>query len=451
MNNDTAASPWRRDLSQIARLGAPLLINNLAVAGMALADTLMAGRLGARALAIVAVGVTYYNLFFVTGLGILMAVSPTIAHVYGAGRTLDVGRYLRQALWLAAILALVLILGLSLAGPALRWIGTDPALIEGAAAYVRAISLGVPGLLGFLAVRFTCEGLGLTAPIMATAVLGLAVNVAGNWVFMYGKLGAPALGAVGTGVASAVTMWAMFLMLTLATERGRRFRPYRLYAGFEWPQLRYLRELLALGIPICGSVLSESGLFVGVGLMMSTLGGQVVAAHQIALNFAVFMFMVPLAMHSATTIHVGHVLGRRDAVGGRRAGLVGIALCGALMAGSALVILVAHRGIARLYTDDTGVVALASQLLLMAGIFQISDGLQVGAHGALRGYKDARVPMLLGFVCYWVVGFPLAWGLGIHRGLGPIYVWVGLIAGLTLSALALNVRFLWVARRALQR
>jgi len=121
------------------------------------------------------------------------------------------------------------------------------------------------------------------------------------------------------------------------------------------------------------------------------------------------------------------------------------------MTGSALVILIAHRGIARLYTDDAGVVALASQLLLMAGIFQISDGLQVGAHGALRGYKDARVPMLLGFVCYWLVGFPLAWGLGIHRGLGPIYVWVGLIAGLTLSALALNVRFLWIARRALQR
>jgi len=342
-------------------------------------------------------------------------------------------------------------LGLSLAGPVLRWVGTDPTLIEGAAAYVRAISLGVPGLLGFLAVRFACEGLGLTAPIMATAVLGLAVNVAGNWVFMYGKLGAPALGPVGTGVASAVTMWTMFIMLTLATARGRHFQPYRLYAGREWPKLRYLRELLALGIPICGSVLSESGLFVGVGLMMSTLGGRTVAAHQIALNFAVFMFMVPLAMHSATTIHVGHALGRGDAAGGRRAGLVGIALCGALMTGSALVILIAHRGIARLYTDDAGVVALASQLLLMAGIFQISDGLQVGAHGALRGYKDARVPMLLGFVCYWLVGFPLAWGLGIHRGLGPIYVWVGLIAGLTLSALALNVRFLWIARRALQR
>jgi multidrug resistance protein, MATE family len=418
---------------------------------MGLADTLMAGRLGAQALAIVAVGVTYYNLFFITGLGVLMAVAPTVAHAYGAGRTLEVGRYLRQALWLALILALVLMLGLSFAGPLLRWIGTDATLIEGAAAYVRAISLGLPGLLGFFAVRFTCEGVGQTAAIMATAVLGLAVNVAGNWVFMYGKLGAPALGPVGTGVASAVTMWTMFAVLALATERGRRFRPYRLYARFEWPQLGYLRELLALGMPICGSLLFEGGLFVGVGLMMSTLGGRVVAAHQIALNFAIFMFMAPLAMHSATTIHVGHALGRGDPAGGRRAGLVGIGLCGALMAGSALLILLAHRGIARLYTDDAGVVALASPLLLMAGLFQISDGLQVGAHGALRGYKDARVPMLLSFICYWLVGFPLAWGLGIHRGLGPIYVWVGLIAGLTLSALALNVRFLWVARRALRR
>jgi multidrug resistance protein, MATE family len=451
MNDHTAASPWRRDLDQIARLGAPLLVNNLAVAGMGLADTLMAGRLGAQALAIVAVGVTYYNLFFVTGLGVLMAVAPTVAHVYGGGGTLAVGRYLRQALWLAVVLALVLTLGLSLAGPLLRFIGTDPSLIEGAAAYVRAISLGLPGLLGFFAIRFTCEGLGLTRPIMATAVLGLLVNVAGNWVFMYGKLGAPALGPVGTGVASAVTMWTMFVILALATARGRRFRPYQLYARFEWPRLGSQRELLALGIPICGSLLFESGLFVGVGLMMSTLGARVVAAHQIALNFAIFMFMAPLAMHSATTIHVGHAIGRGDAAGGRRAGLVGIGLCGALMACSALLILIAHRGIARLYTDDAGVLALASQLLLMAGLFQISDGLQVGAHGALRGYKDARVPMVLAFVCYWLVGFPLAWGLGIHRGLGPIYVWGGLIAGLTLSALALNVRFLWVARRALRR
>ena len=445
-----AIAASRTDLEQIARLGAPLLINNLAVAGMGLADTLMAGRLGPTALAIVAVGVTYYNLYFITGLGILMALAPTVAHAYGSGQATAIGSYLRQALWLAVLLALLLDSGLWLARPAFLLIGTDPILIDSASQYARAMSLGLPGLLGYLAMRFTSEGLGRTTPIMLTAVVGLAVNVTGNWIFMYGRLGFPAMGPVGTGVASAVTMWVMFLALLLILKRDRWCRPFALFASFEWPKPARLREILALGIPICGSTLAENGLFVTTGLMMSTLGASVVAAHQIALNYAIFMFMAPLAMHSATTIHVGHLLGRGDPRSGRRAGLVGIALCGSLMAVSALVILIAHRGIAALYTADPEVGTLAAKLLLMAGIFQISDGLQVGAQGALRGFKDARLPMLFSFLAYWLVGFPIAWEFGVARGGGPVPVWIGLIVGLTVSAIALNLRFLWVARRAVR-
>jgi len=156
---------------------------------------------------------------------------------------------------------------------------------------------------------------------------------------------------------------------------------------------------------------------------------------------------VPMALHSATTVHVGHALGKGDPRAARFRGLVGIALCAALMLVSALVIAVASRGIARLYTRDPGVLGLASGLLLLAGAFQVSDGLQVGAAGALRGFKDARVPLVICVLSYWGVGFPLAFGLGIGRGLGPAGVWYGLIAGLTVCALALNWRFLRISSR----
>jgi MATE family multidrug resistance protein len=179
---------------------------------------------------------------------------------------------------------------------------------------------------------------------------------------------------------------------------------------------------------------------------MGTLGAVQVGAHQVALNFVSLTFMVPLALHSATMVHVGHLLGARHDAAARRAGFTGIALCTGLMAVSCVGLILWNQAIAGLYTRDAAVLELAARLLLFAGIFQISDGLQVGAMGALRGFKDARVPLVLCLIAYWVVGFPLAWALGIHAGLGPEFVWVGLIAGLTVCAGLLLWRYVLVSR-----
>lgn len=440
-----------KDARSILVLGAPLLVNNLSVAGMSFADTVMAGQLGAVALGSVAIGFSYWNLFLMIGLGTLMALSPLVAHAYGAADELRVGTYARQAAWLALALAVLLVAGLACVGPVLRAIGTDATALPDAIGYVHAIAFGMPAMLGFLALRYVSEGIGHMRPIMYIAVLGLVANVAGNWVFMYGKLGMPALGAVGTGVSSALVMWLMFFTMLAYVRRHRVYRAFAIFERFERPDPRRLREMLALGLPICGSVLSEGGLFVAAALIMGTLGATIVAAHQIALNYASFMFMAPLAFHSATTVHVGHAVGRGDVRGARFAGFVGIGLCGALMLVSALVIVVANEGIASLYTRDAAVLQIAAGLLLLAAVFQVSDGLQIGAAGALRGFKDARVPMLLNFVSYWIVGFPLAFGLGVVLGGGPAYVWVGLIAGLTACAIALNVRYRVVSRDAVRR
>ncbi|MGH8178788.1 MAG: MATE family efflux transporter, partial [Steroidobacter sp.] len=264
---------------------------------------------------------------------------------------------------------------------------------------------------------------------------------------MYGKLGMPQLGAIGCGVSTAITFWIMFIAMLLHMRGHRAYRRFELFARVDRPDARVLRELMRIGAPIAGSVLAEGGLFVTAALMMGAMGATIASGHQIALNYASFMFMVPLAISSATTIHVGHTLGRGDLPGARAAGVLGIAMCAAVMFVSAIAIVLLNDQIAALYTNDVDVRELAAALLLMAALFQLSDGVQVGAAGALRGFKDTAVPMALCVVSYWLVGFTLAYVLGVRLGGGPVHVWIGLTVGLTVSAILLVSRYVYVARR----
>lgn len=435
------------DARAICLLALPLVGNNLSIIGMQFADTVMAGQLGARDLAALSVGVGFYHLFLLAGLGTLMAVSPSVAHAYGANDTRGVTHYCRQAWWLAFALAVLLMTGLSQVDVVLPAIGIAPEILPTAIGYVHAMAWGMPALLGFLALRYTTEGLGRTKPIMFFGFLGLTANIIGNWIFMYGKFGMPQLGAVGCGVATAISEWLMFLALLTYMRRHRAYRAFDFFARIDPPDWRVLRELTRIGAPIAGSVLAEGGLFVCAALMIGGMGATLSAGHQIALNYASFMFMVPLAISSATTIHVGHTLGRGDRERGRLAGLLGIGMCATVMALSAIGILLFDDAISRLYTSDPAVREVAAGLLLLAAIFQLSDGVQVGAAGALRGFKDTAIPMTMCVFSYWIVGFPLAYVFGVQQGGGPRYVWMAFIAGLTVAATLLVSRYLYISRR----
>ncbi len=416
---------------------------------MMLTNTVMAGRLGPEPLAGVAVGGSYYQIFWLFGLGTLMSISPIAAHAYGAGRDREVGRHFRQGLWLSQMLAVPLVGGLLCVVPVLGWFGTDPRAIPHAAGYVYAMCFGMPAMLAFLVHRYTSEGIGWTRPVMYTAMIGLSVNFAGNWLFTRGSFGIPSFGATGCGIATALAYWSMLAAMHLYQRRHAIYARFALFEPIERPDPAALREILALGLPIAGSVVSEGGLFAVAALLMSTLGTEIVAAHQIAISYASLMFMIPLSLHSATTIHVGHQAGRADADAARLAGWAGIAMCGMIMALSSLVILAARQGIAAAYTSDPDVRALAAGLLLFVAIFQIPDGIQVGAAGALRGFKDAKLPMALNFAAYWMIGFPAAWWFGIHLGVGPAGIWSGLIAGLFSCAVLLIWRYQLISRNAL--
>lgn len=430
------------DMRIIARLGGPLLANNLAVTGMALADTVMAGQLGAVALGGLAVGAAYWHLFLIIAFGLLMSISPAVAHANGAGDEAAVVEYVRQSWWIGLALTFVLMIGLWQVDWVLPAIGITEQVIPTAVGYVHAISWGMPGTIAFFALRYASEGLGRTKPVMYISGSALVLNVFGNWVFMYGKFGAPALGAVGCGVASAIALWFMFIAMFIHMRRHRAYRRFDFFAKLARPRRYALKELLRIGAPIAGSILAEGGLFSVAALMMGAMGAVIVGAHQIALNYASFMFMAPLAVSSATTIHVGHTIGRGDALRARHVGLLGVSMCAALMFVSAVIIVLCNDFIAALYTRDDAVRDLAATLLISAALFQLSDGIQVGAAGALRGFKDTAIPMAMCVFSYWVVGFATAYYFGVHLGLGPIFVWAGLIAGLTVSAVLLVARFL---------
>lgn len=436
----------RRETAALLAIGGPLVVHNLALVGMGLTDTIMSGLLGAHTLAAVAVGANIWAPVFLFALGVLMAQSPTTAHLYGAGKPREIGHYVRQMAWLSQVLGWGGFVLLRHTTPFMQAIHIEAAIIPNAGSYLEALAWGMPGVCLYQSLRFTSEGIGHTRPMLAIACGGLLINIVLDYVLMYGKLGLPALGARGCGYATATTQWLMCVALLVYMYRRSLYRPLEIFTHFEWPVWRAQRELIWLGVPIGIGIFMESSLFAGVGLMMGTLGTDIVAAHQIALNYASFVFMVPMSIALAISVRVGQAMGRGDMPAARLAGWTGIGLCAAFEVLSALSMVLFPHLIVGVYTRDAGVAHIAVGLLYMGAVFQISDGLQTSAAGALRGYKDTRIPMIITVIAYWGVGFPLAWLFGIPLHLGPQMIWAGFIGGLTVAAVLLVSRFARLSR-----
>lgn len=422
-------------------------MNNLAIAGMQFADVIMAGQLGASELAAVAVGGSLWFLGFTWSLGLMMAISPIAARLHGAGTPSLIGRYTRQGLWLALLLGLVFFVLIQMfGGPFFAFVGIDQAFIGMATGYVEAIVFGAPAIYMFLAFRFTTEGIGKTQPIMFTSLLALVCNVFLNYVFMFGHFGVPAMGAVGCGVASAITMWILMIVLGSYVYVHPRYKPLKIFARLAPIRLPVLKEIVSLGLPISVSISAEAGLFSAVSILVGTRGPAITAAHQIALNFTSTMFMIPLALSAATTIRIGHALGAGRPLDARTSGSTGIWMCGLFMTFSALVLIVFRDTVVAIYTQDPSVHAIAISMLLMAAVFQVADGVQIGAAGALRGFKDTRVPMLINVFAFWVIAFPISYLAAVTYRAAPAYIWLGFVIGLTITAFLLTFRYIRVSR-----
>ena len=438
---------WKPEAKALLALAGPLVINNLAIASMQFADTVMAGQLGAKSLAAVAVGGSVWFLGFSMCMGVLMAIAPIVARHFGANDHDLIGRYTRQGIYLAILMGIPLVLfGQFAAARSLEIVGIDPEFRELAAGYLGAISYGAPGILIFLALRYTTEGVGFTRPIMYTSIVALVVNVFLNYVLMFGHFGAPAMGAVGCGYASAITMWLIMLVLAAYMMINTRYRSFHIFSRVAPLRLAVFKEIVHLGTPISITITAEGGLFSAVTILIGTRGAEIAAAHQIAINFSVTAFMIPLAISAATTIKVGQLLGAGKLREARTSGVVGIVLCAAFMSCTAMLFLVFREAVVGLYTDDVTVQGIATSLLLMAAIFQVADGVQVGAAGALRGYKDTIAPMLINLFAFWVVAFPLAYVTAISYQAPPAHIWVALVVGLGVAAILQSGRFVRLSR-----
>lgn len=440
----------RREVGALLALGGPVIGAQLAQISLHFVDTVMAGQLSAQDLAAIAVGGNLWMPIFVFGMGLLMAVSPTVAHSFGAGETVEIGRHVRQGLWLSAAVATWTFFIIRNAHPLLEWMGVDEQIVPTATGFLKAVSWGLPAACAYTVLRGFSDAVSRTRPVMLISLLGLPANIAGNYVFMYGHLGMPRMGAVGCGVATAMVLWLELCCLAAWIALAPYYRPFQAFSHWEWPKWRALGTLVKLGTPIGASLFMEGSCFGMVALLLARFGPKVVSGNQIALNVASITFMVPLGIAIAVTVRVGQAMGAGDPRAARLSGTVGAGMAFSFMTLAAVVIALLPRSIAAIYTPDAEVQSVAAGLLVMAAIFQVFDGLQVAGAGALRGLKDTAVPMAITFVAYWGVGLPLGYTLGIAQQRGPQSMWIGLTAGLFSAAVLLNLRFQSVMRRRIE-
>ncbi|MFB9885052.1 MATE family efflux transporter [Balneatrix alpica] len=448
--------PRRQELKELLLLALPIIAGQVAQTGMAFVDTLMAGAVSPQDLAAVALGSSIWVPLFLLIIGTLMATTPNVAQLFGAERHGDIAPLVRQALWLGLGLGCLGSLFLLQAEPVLAYfIEQDAALREQTQIYLNGVAMGFPAIACYQVLRYYSDGMGKTRPAMYVAFIGLAANIPLNYLFIYGFGPIPALGGAGCGWASGIVMWIMCLSLAGYLDRSRFYRHFRLLHDWQRPQWSVIWDLIKLGIPIGLAIFMEASMFSIIALLLAPLGATVVSGHQIALNFSSVTFMVPLSIAMAITIRVGQALGAGKPQLARFRALSGIQLNLLFACLSFSLMRFMPETLAGFYSTDGGVILVAAELLMLAGLFQFSDAMQVSVAGVLRGYKDTRTPMLLVAVAYWGIGLPLGWQLALGDSLpwapmGAPGFWIALISGLTVAALLLFVRMQRISYAAIR-
>lgn len=431
----------QKESRKLLAIGSPIIATQLISMGLNFTDTVMAGNLSALDLAAVAIGNAIYMPVAVFCMATLIAINPVVSQFLGARKFDEIGKSARQLFWLILMLSIPAFFLLRNLDHVMIWMNVTPEIIPIADGYLKAVSWGLLPLLVYAGVRYFSEGLSVTKPAMFVASGALVINVGANYVLMYGKLGFPQLGAVGTGYATAIVSLFAAVAFVAFTATFKPFKRFNIFERTKGPEWKYIGELIKVGVPNGVSSSMEVLLFAAVSLLMGTLSVKAAAAHQIAINVAATMFMIPFGLSLAISQRVGFSIGQGSLEKARFRGFIGIVICAGIMTFTALLLFLFPEFIINIYTDDPEVTGMAVLLLFMAAVFQISDGLQVGAFGALRGLKDTRVPMVVNFISYWIIGFPVGYVLGINLGYGPEGLWIGLICGLTVAAVLHNYRF----------
>ena len=419
------------------RLAAPLALAELGWMAMGVVDTIMAGPLGAAAVGAGSLGAMMFFPIAVCGTGLLLGMDTLVAQAFGRGDLRDCRRTLVNGVWLGAALSPLLVLVLWATIPLLRAVGTNPRALAIFAPYFKALTIGVLPLLLYTAFRRYLQAVNLVKPITFALVSANLINIAGDWALMYGHCGLPALGVPGSGFSTSISRTYMAAVLLGVILWHERKSGNLLFSISWWPDSARIRRLVALGLPAAGQILFEGAVFGIVTAMAARLDSASLAAHGIAVNVISTTFMVPLGISSAAAVRVGHACGRKDRRGAATAGSAALLLSATFMGAAGLVLWLVPQSIVRIYIRDAAVISLGGLLLRIAAVFELFDGVQVTATGALRGLGDTRTPMLAHLVGYWVIGLPTAYVLCFPLGWGAPGIWVGLSAALILIGAAL--------------
>ncbi|HYA97076.1 MAG TPA: MATE family efflux transporter [Methylomirabilota bacterium] len=439
----------RAELRPTMQLALPLVLAELGWMAMAIVDTMMVGRLRDSAVAIgaVSLGSILFHTLALFGAGVLMGLDTLVSQAFGAGQREDCHRSLLNSIYLSAAMTPVLIAPVWFVAPLLQALGVEPSVTASAIPYMKALAIGLFPLLLYFAVRRCLQAMNLVRPVAFALITANVVNAVCNWILIYGKWGAPAMGVAGSGWSTTIArvyMAGILIGYLLWYDRKHRTELLRTPVDVD---LRRIRRLLALGVPAALQISAEIAVFALAAALIGRLGAVPLASHQIALNTVALTYMVPLGVSSAAAVRVGQAIGRKDLAAASDSGATAIALGAAFMSLAAVALLVFPRWIARAYTPDPVVIQSAVTLLAVGAAFQLFDGIQTVATGALRGVGDTRTPMICHFTMYWLIGLPLGAYLCFGRGWGAAGLWTGL----SLALILIGCVLLWIWQRTMRR
>ncbi|MBO9128379.1 MATE family efflux transporter [Bacillus sp. 165] len=426
----------------------PILVTQVTLFAMSFFDTMMSGHASAEDLAGVAIGSSIW-IPISTGLtGILLSVTPVVAQLVGAKKEKEVAPVVTQAIYLAFVISLaVLLLGFVLVNPILAAMNLEPTVRDIAKGFLTTLSLGIIPMFVYTVLRCFIDALGQTRVTMVITLCSLPINVLLNYLLIFGNLGFPRLGGIGAGIASAVTYWCILLISVVIIRTKQPFSRFKVLQKFYPVSISAWKDIAKLGIPIGFSIFFETSIFAAVTLLMSTFDTATIAAHQAALNFASMLYMAPLSISMAMTIAVGFEAGAKRYRDARQYAFIGIGTALSLALFFAGLIFIFHSEIAAIYSKEIYVQQLTQQFLMFAILFQVSDAIAAPVQGALRGYKDVNVTLVMTMVAYWVIGLPLGFILANYTPFEAKGYWIGLISGLAFAAVFLSFRLFKLQQR----
>ncbi|GAB1446061.1 MATE family efflux transporter [Flammeovirgaceae bacterium] len=404
-------------------------------------DSIMVGHVGATSLAASSLANVIFNLLLLFGIGVSYAITPLVATAEGENDSTTVSDTLRHGLMIALVNGLILIVIVLLCRPLLYYLDQPEDVVQLAIPYLSILAFSLLPVLIFQSFRQFAEGLSNTRIAMIIMLGSVMLNVLLNYLLIYGHAGLPALGLNGAGWGTLISRIAMMFAIVAYIYFAKQFNPYRTGLAIGNYSIKLFKRLLNIGIPAGMQFIFEVAAFDFSAIMMGWLGTDTLAAHQIAINLATISYMTTSGLASAATIRVSNELGKRNFKKLKDVAYTLILIALVFMTLWAILFIVARNLLPTIYIANADVIAIASPLIVIAGFFQLSDGLQVVCTGALRGLQDVKIPSVFVFIAYWVIGLPLGYYLGFKAGLGSVGIWYGLLIGLTLTAIALFFRF----------